>query len=1052
MPKGDLKYLEGGRKSSFDEIRASLRANEEKEKLEGMKHLVALMSMGKDVADLFPDVVMAIVCQSLELKKLVYMYLVRYAEVRQDQALLSINTFQKDLSDSNQLIRALALRVMSSIRVPMIAQLVLLAIKKAASDPSAYVRKTAAHALPKLYNMDQEMKDGLLEILQTLLADRLVMVLGSSLAAFNEICPNNFDLIHAHFRKLCHVIVDMDEWGQITLLNALTRYGRTQFLCPFHKEKEEKEEDNSKKKKKKKKEKDFYDSDSEEDDDEMPRYQMDPDHRLLLNCAKSLLQSRNSGVVMAVASLYFHLAPQDEWLKVIRPMVRILHGHREMQWVVLSNIASWCTVRPDLFKPFLTEFFIKATDGRPQRELKLEILVHIVDEESIRSVLKEFQTYAKHHDDQFVANTIQALGRCAGSMESVAESCLRYLMTLIRSRKEGVVSEAIVVIRRLLQIHPKFVKDGVDALARQLDSSTVPGAKASIAWCVGEFIHKIPHFGPDALRILLRNFADEPLEVKQQALTLGAKVFINNPSASKELVSYLFDMCRYDTNYDLRDRTRVLRTALFETGTKLYDMREIIVNTKKPEPKMTSIMGDRQRYYTASLSHLVNHTALGYIPLSDFPTRRPDPSVRDAPVDMPMVGSKGRKKKSKKQKEIDPNDNRGDLDRFYASESSEDESDEESDEESGDDDGSGGFYSNSDEDSDKDSDEDDDSDDDSEESDEEEDSDEDDSKEDSDESSSEEEEAESSSEEEAPPPPKKKDKSKKKPAPADDDFDLLGGAPIAPPTGTSSNKSAVPDPMDLLNDFVGGDMGGSSQGSAGLAMTPMLSGAGPASTLPKTELLNWVTSRGLGIEYQFVRQMTQTSAMNLIKLYLNNHSNNSITQIRISKPVDGHGMTMTPFSTVAQIAAKQETQTTISIDFNSKVQPAQFEITDSNGTHTVKLHAPVGELLVGDTMSLEEYTKLEAKLQGMHMSSGTLQNGGKPIAATITKFANVTEIPGAGEGKHRFAGRTLSGGKPVLMSLDEVPDSEGMVQYRIHIENAVLGSSLQAGVMKAFSE
>merc|ERR1711907_474283 len=212
-----------------EEIRASLRDNDENEKLEGMKHLIALMSMGKEVSELFPDVVMAIVCKSLELKKLVYMYMIRYAEVKQDQALLSINTFQKDLSDSNQLIRAQALRVMSSIRVPMITQLVLLAIKKAAKDSSPYVRKTAAHALPKLYSMDQMVKEELMEVLTLLLSDRLVIVLGSSLAAFNEICPNNFEILHPHYRsakpcllhttqcllsshlarrKLCHVVVD----------------------------------------------------------------------------------------------------------------------------------------------------------------------------------------------------------------------------------------------------------------------------------------------------------------------------------------------------------------------------------------------------------------------------------------------------------------------------------------------------------------------------------------------------------------------------------------------------------------------------------------------------------------------------------------------------------------------------------------------------------------------------------------------------------------------------------------------------------------------------
>lgn len=47
--------------------------------------------------------------------------------------------------------RAMALRVLSGIRVPMIGNIVSLGIKKCAGDPSPYVRKTAALAIPKLY-------------------------------------------------------------------------------------------------------------------------------------------------------------------------------------------------------------------------------------------------------------------------------------------------------------------------------------------------------------------------------------------------------------------------------------------------------------------------------------------------------------------------------------------------------------------------------------------------------------------------------------------------------------------------------------------------------------------------------------------------------------------------------------------------------------------------------------------------------------------------------------------------------------------------------------
>lgn len=233
-------------------------------------------------------------------------------------------------------------------------------------------------------------------------------------------------------------------------------------------------------------------------------------------------------------------------------------------------------------------------------------------------------------------------------------------------------------------------------------------------------------------------------------------------------------------------------------------------------------------------------------------------------------------------------------------------------------------------------------------------------------------------------------------------------------------------------------------------MVPQQSVEGIHSTLPRQELLNWVTSRGLGIEYQFVRQLTSSGPMNLIKLFLKNHSSDIITQIRISKVVEGHGMNMAAFASIPKVGVNQEVQTTVSIDFNSKVQPAQFDITDSNGTHSVKIHAEAGELLRPINMPLEEYTAVEAKLQGMHMSTGQINPNGKNVSATVQGFANVVQIDDV-EGEYKFAGTTLSGDKPVLISMSAVADSQ-YLKYRLHVENAVLAASLQAGLNKAFME
>ena len=110
-----------------------------------------MISKGRNVSEFFAQVVKNVASNNLEIRKLVYIYLLRYAEQEPDLALLSINTFQKDLTDPNPLIRAMALRVLSGVKVPMIGSIVVLAIRKCSADPSPYVRKAAALAIPKCF-------------------------------------------------------------------------------------------------------------------------------------------------------------------------------------------------------------------------------------------------------------------------------------------------------------------------------------------------------------------------------------------------------------------------------------------------------------------------------------------------------------------------------------------------------------------------------------------------------------------------------------------------------------------------------------------------------------------------------------------------------------------------------------------------------------------------------------------------------------------------------------------------------------------------------------
>lgn len=84
------------------------------------------MTRGKDVSMLFPDVAKNMETANLELKKLVYLYIINYAKIMPDLAIMAINSFRKDARDkTNPFLRALAIRTMGCIRVKQITEYLL---------------------------------------------------------------------------------------------------------------------------------------------------------------------------------------------------------------------------------------------------------------------------------------------------------------------------------------------------------------------------------------------------------------------------------------------------------------------------------------------------------------------------------------------------------------------------------------------------------------------------------------------------------------------------------------------------------------------------------------------------------------------------------------------------------------------------------------------------------------------------------------------------------------------------------------------------------------
>uniref|UniRef100_A0A672K1G5 AP-3 complex subunit beta n=1 Tax=Sinocyclocheilus grahami TaxID=75366 RepID=A0A672K1G5_SINGR len=626
-----------------EDLKEMLESNKESLKLEAMKRIVGLIAKGKNASELFPAVVKNVASKNIELKKLVYVYLVRYAEEQQDLALLSISTFQRALKDPNQLIRASALRVLSSIRVPIIVPIMMLAIKEAATDLSPYVRKTAAHAIQKLFSLDPDQKEHLIEVIEKLLKDKSTLVAGSVVMAFEEVCPDRIDLIHKNYRKLCNLLVDVEEWGQVVIIHMLTRYARTQFVSPWREDAVF--DENS--------EKAFYDSEEERRVDQSKPYIMDPDHRLLLRNTKPLLQSRNTAVVMAVSQLYWHLSPKHELSIITKSLVRLLRSHREVQYIVLQNIATMSIQRKGMFEPFMKSFYVRSTDATHIKTLKLEILTNLANEANISTILREFQTYVKSQDKAFAAATIQAIGCCATNISEVTDTCLNGLVLLLSNRDETVVAESVVVIKKLLQTQPSQHSDIIKHMAKLFDNITVPMARASILWLMGEYCEHVPKIAPDVLRKMAKTFTDEEDIVKLQIVNLAAKLYLTNSKQTKLLTQYILNLGKYDQNYDIRDRTRFIRQLIVpnEKSGALSKYARRILMAPKPAPVLQSAFKDRDRFQLGTLSHTLNSQASGYLELSDWPAVAPDQSVRNVEVVEPQKNGNAVKVESRSESE-----------------------------------------------------------------------------------------------------------------------------------------------------------------------------------------------------------------------------------------------------------------------------------------------------------------------------------------------------------------------------------------------------------------
>ncbi|EKE40346.1 hypothetical protein ENUP19_0191G0009 [Entamoeba nuttalli] len=535
------KYFVSSHRGEIQDLREKLNSSKDDVRTEAVKRIVAAMTEGKDVSMLFIDVLKCMQTNKLELKKLVYLYLMNYSRSQPERAILVVNSFVKDSSDPNPLIRALAIRTMGCIRVQNVFEYFIEPLGKCLKDRDPYVRKTAVLCVLKLYCMDpiNIEQHGFLNTLRDMLLDDNQMVVSNVIAALHEIGNNGgkeWIIEEKMVRPLLSALDGSNEWGQVYIMDAIATY------IP----KESKEAEN------------------------------------ICERVINKLTHNNPSVVMAAAKIVLkHLeviSPQIANIyckRLSAPLVSIVLSNSskhdyEIQYITLRCINLIIQKYPHLFSNQLRTFYCSYDEPIYIKIEKLEIMLMLVNESNVMDILVELKEYALSADIEFVRKSVQAFGKCALKLEKVADRCVKQLVELIELGQNYIVQEACIVMKDLFRKYPQKYLPVIAKLCDNLNTLDDPNAKAAMIWIIGEYNQLITN-SFDLLNEFMNSFADEPLNVQLALLTASVKLFIQQPD-SQDLVQKALSEASNSASFDIRDRAHIYWRILFDHPQQTHDI------------------------------------------------------------------------------------------------------------------------------------------------------------------------------------------------------------------------------------------------------------------------------------------------------------------------------------------------------------------------------------------------------------------------------------------------------------------------------------------------
>ncbi|QDZ21841.1 subunit beta of AP-1 complex [Chloropicon primus] len=540
-------------KGELQELKADLY--DEKRTKSALKRMVAHASLAgtplgaPNVSVLLPDVMHCLESPDVEMKKAVYMFLSALAAHNADAVTMAFNRMVRDVSSPNPLVRAIALRTLTSTRVEHMAGEMVEPVRVGLHDADPFVRKTAALSVAKVFDVSPEVVESgnLISELTELLGDANPHVVANAATALNEIrqrAPFSvLKLDMAAATKILAALNECTQWNQVALLDTLILFS--------------------------------------------PRSEKEA--VTLLERVVPRLNHSNASVVMSAVKLMLYnlsfLRSEDTKksfaLKMAQPLCTLMSLPSDIQWTCLRNLKIILQKYPDVLATAdVKTFFCKYNDPTFVKSEKVDIMIAMANSENVHQILSEFKEYCHDVDGEIARKAMQAVALCAINFESSVEFCIKIVLGVIEDKVPIVLQEAVVTVQTIFRKYPNRYESIISEVCSSLEEVDEPGAKAAIIWIIGEYSDRI-EAAEEILEIFFETYKEEESQVQLALLTALSKLYLNIESdRSVDMLQELLGQ----TN-DSVDDPDVRERALFYWRLLAGDLsvaREVVLAPKPP--------------------------------------------------------------------------------------------------------------------------------------------------------------------------------------------------------------------------------------------------------------------------------------------------------------------------------------------------------------------------------------------------------------------------------------------------------------------------------------